>query len=142
MSRKYVWATFMLMLCACVQQASATGDLIDVTKKTQAKVGIDYKLVAERVDSQAVLVTMEIPLNGKLKGLRSVSMSIGKGRPQVAARLFTEHADNGSLIVRFQVSPEMANKCYVNLTTPGDPPKGMSYLVYAVELKGYVTGRK
>jgi hypothetical protein len=141
MVKKIALITTILMLCACIQQAFAMGELIVVTKQTQAKLGLKFTLVAERVDKEAVLVQMEVPREGKLKTLRSVSMRIGSGRPIVAATLQTTPGKNGSWVVSFQVSPEMADKCSVDLIVPSEGG-GMEYLVYAVEIKGYVTARK
>jgi hypothetical protein len=138
MAKKYVWIT-MLLLCACLPHALAMGSLIEVTKATQAKLGLKYTLVAERVDAEAVLVRMEISRQGKLKNLRSVSMRIGTGRPQVAATLQTTPGKKDSWIVSFQLSPELADRCFIDLIVPSD---SLSYEVYAVELKGYVTDRK
>jgi len=140
MAKKLIWATTILMLCASVQQAFAMGELIVVTKQTQARLGLKFTLVAERVDKEAVLVQMEVPREGKLKTLRSVSMRIGPGRPIVAATLQTTPGKNGAWVVSFQVSPEMADKCSVDLVVPTGG--GIEYVVYAVELKGYVTARK
>ena len=103
------------------------------------KLGLDFTLDAERVDAEAVLVRMEIQRTGKLKNLRSVSMRIGSGRPLVAATLQTTPGKKGSWVVTFQVSPELADKCSVDLIVP---VAGRTYLVYAVELKGYVKDRK
>ena len=141
MARKLFWVTVMLLVCACacIQHASAMGSLIEVTKETQAKLGLNYTLVADRVDDEAVLVRMEIPRTGKLKTLRSVSMRIGSGRPLVAATLQTTPGKNGSWVVSFQVSPDLADKCSIDLIVPSD---GLTYEVYAVEVKGYVTARK
>lgn len=142
MAKKFIWATAILMLCACIQQAFAMGELIVVTKQTQSKLGLKYTLVAERVNKEVVMVQVEIPREGKLKELRTVSMTIGQGsgRPIVAATLQTTPGKKGSWVVSFQVSPEMADKCSVDLVVPTGG--GMEYVVYAVELKGYVTARK
>ncbi len=138
MAKKVAWITVTLMICACIQHAFAMGAVISVTKQTQAKLGLNFKLVAERVDAEAVLVRMEIPRKGKLKGLRSVNLRIGSGRPLVAATLQTTPGENGSWIVSFQVAPDLADKSSVDLVGPYE---GLSYVVYAVELKGYVTDR-
>ena len=140
MARKFAWLIVLLLLCASTQQAFALGELISVTKATQAKLGLNYTLVADRVDTEAVLVSMEIPRKGKLKSLRSVSMRIGNGRPIVAATLQTRPGKDGAWVVSFQVSPELAAKCSVDLIVPSDG--GMEYLVYAVEIQGYITSRK
>jgi hypothetical protein len=139
MAKMFVWVTMLLLLCACLQQTFAEGGHIAVTKETQARLGLDFTLVAERVDAEAVLVSMEIPRKGKLKNLRSVRMRIGQGRPLVAATLQTTPGKNDSWVVSFQLSPDLAAKCSIDLTTT---PIGLSYAVYAVELKGYVTDRK
>ena len=101
--------------------------------------GLNYTLIAERVDAEAVLVQIEIPREGKLKNLRSVSMRIGPERPLVAATLQTTPGKNGSWVVSFQLSPDLADKCSIDLI---DPSSGRTYVVYAVELKGYITDRK
>lgn len=139
MAKKVLCVTILLMLCACIQRASAMGEVVSVTKETQLKLGLDFTLDAERVDAEAVLVRMEIQRTGKLKNLRSVSMRIGSGRPLVAATLQTTPGKKGSWVVTFQVSPELADKCSVDLIVP---VAGRTYLVYAVELKGYVKDRK
>jgi hypothetical protein len=116
------------------------GSVTAVTKQTQAKLGLNFTLVADRVDDEAVLVRMEIPREGKLKHLRSVSLRIGPGRPLVAATLQTTPGKNGSWVVSFQLCPDLADKCSIDLIVPSDP---LPYEVYyAVELKGYVTDRK
>jgi hypothetical protein len=142
MAKRFVWIMMVLMLCACLQQVFAMGEVAVVTRETQAKLGLNFTLVAERVDSEAVLVRMEIPRKGKLKNLRSVSMRIGSGRPLVSAPLQTSPGKNGSWVVTFQVAPAMAEKCSIDLNTPYDPPSLRSYLIYSVALKGYVTDRK
>ena len=141
MVKKFVWVAFTLVFCACLQHAFAMGELMVVTKETQAKLGLKYTLVAARVDDEAVLVQIEIPRKGKLKTLRSVSMRIGNGRPKVAATLQTTTGKNGSWTAAFQVSPDLAESCYIDLVVPS-PQSGMEYVVYAVELKGYVKARK
>jgi hypothetical protein len=142
MAKKLVLVTMVLMLCACIQQAFAMGELIVVTKQTQAKLGLKFTLVAERVDKEAVLVQMEVPREGKLKTLRSVSMTIGQGSgsPMLHAALHTTPGKNGSWSATFQLSPELADKCSVDLVVPN--VGGVEYVVYAVQLKGYVTDRK
>ena len=147
MARKFVCVTMMLLLCACIQHAFALGSgrplvagtLVEVTKETQAKLGLNFTLVAERVDAEAVLVSLEIPRTGKLKNLRSVKMRIGSGRPLVSASLQTTPGKNGSWIVSFQLSPELADKCSIDLIGPYE---GLSYYIYAIAVKGYVTARK
>ena len=139
MAKKLVWVTMGLLLCACVQHAFAMGEVVSVTKETQARLGLHFTLVAERVDAEAVLVRMEIPRKGKLKNLRSVNMRIGSGRPLIDATLQTTPGKEGSWVVSFQLSPDLADKCSVDLIGPYE---GLSYVVYAVELKGYVTVRK
>ena len=136
MTKNFCCVVMLLLLCACVKPALAMGELITVTKETQAQLGLNYTLVAERIDTQAVLVQMEIPRTGKLKNIRSVSMRIGEGRPIVAAALQTTPGKNGSWIVSFQVSPDLAEKCSIDLIIPSAM---RTYEVYAVELKGYMT---
>ncbi len=138
MSRRFVSTAIMLMLCTCIQSAFALGIVVIVTKETQAKLGLDYKLVAERVDAEAVLVRMEIPRTGKLKDITGVRMRIGPGRPIVAATLQTTTSKDGVWVVSFQLSPALAEKCSIDLV---GPMKDRSYGVYSIELKGYVTAR-
>ena len=140
MAKKLVWLMAALLLLARPPQALAMGSLITVTKETQSKLGLNYTLVADRADAEAVLVRMEIPRKGKLKTLRSVSMRIGTGRPRVSATLQTTPGKDGSWVVSFQLAPALTEECWVDLIVPSDEP--MSYEVYAVELKGYVTDRK
>ena len=118
------------------------GELILVTKQTQAKLGLKYTLTAERVNKEVVMVHVEIPREGKLKELRSVSMTIGQGSgsPMLHAALQTTPGKNGSWSATFQLSPELADKCSVDLLVPN--VGGVEYVVYAVQLKGYVTARK
>ena len=138
-NKKFVWVVVILMVCVCIRHAFAMGEVMYVTKETQAKLGLKFTLVADRVDDEAVLVSMEIPRKGKLKDLRSVSMRVGEGRPMVNATLQTTPTKNGSWAVSFQLSPELADKGYVDLIVPSEP---LTYLVYAVEIKGYVKARK
>ncbi|HLK58173.1 MAG TPA: hypothetical protein VKU00_16520 [Chthonomonadaceae bacterium] len=139
MAKKCVWIAMILVLCACIQQSFAMGELIEVTKENQAELGLNYTLVADRVDAEAVLVSMEIPRKGKLKDLRSVSMRVGSGRPLVAAPLQTSPGKDGSWVITFQLAPNLADKCSVDLIVP---VSGRTYVVYAVQLKGYVKDRK
>ena len=140
MAKKFVWLVAALLLLARPPQAFAMGSVTTVTKETQSKLGLNYTLIADRADAEAVLVRMEIPRKGKLKTLRSVSMRIGAGRPRVAATLQTTPGKDGSWVVSFQLSPALAEDCSIDLIVPSQDP--MSYEVYAVELKGYVTDRK
>jgi len=136
MAKRIVCVTVALMLCVCLQRAIAMGEGITVTKETQGRLGLNYALIADRVDDKAVLVRMEIPRKGKLKDLRSVTMNIGEGRPIVSATLQTTPGKNGSWVVSFQLSPELADKCSIELILPSSEP--LTYMFYAVELKGYV----
>lgn len=147
MTRKFTWVTVLLLLCVCVQQAFAEGALIRVTKENQARLGLRYTLSAERVSPEVVLVQMEIPREGKLKKLRGVSMSIGKtkaldnGSPILAAPLQTRPGKDGAWVVSFQLASDLADRCSVDLNVPEDA-SGVSYEIYGVEIKGYITDRK
>ncbi len=147
MARKLIWALIVLMMCASIPHAFAMSELINVTKETQAKLGVAFTLSAVRVSETAVLVRMEIPKQGKLKHLKRVTMDIGTylpgvgSSPQVSADLATTPGNNGSLMVSFQLSPEMADKCSI-LLGPLDPAVPMSSEYYSVELKGYVMNSK
>jgi hypothetical protein len=140
MAKMFVGVAVLLMLCVCIQPAFALGSVIIVTRETQAKLGLNYTLVADRVDAEAVLVRMEIPRNGKLKDLRSVKMRIGSGRPLVSATLQTTPGKDGVWVVSFQLTPDLADKCSIDLILPSKD--ALTYEVYGVELKGYVTARK
>ncbi len=145
MARKFAWITVLLMVCACIRFAFAMGEVVIVTKETQAKLGLNFSLEAERVSKEVVLVRVEVPREGKLKALRSVGMSIGKtkafenGSPMLSAQLQTTPGKNGSWVATFQLAPELADKCSVDLNVP---ESDRTYTIYAVELKGYVTDRK
>jgi hypothetical protein len=139
MASRLVWGAALLLLCACARGALAMGSVVVVTRQTQARLGLTYTLVADRVDDAAVLVKMSIAREGKLAALRSVRLRIGPGRPIVAAPLQTTPRRDGSWEVSFQVSPALAEKSWVDLTVPTGGP---AYTVYAVELKGYVTARQ
>ena len=121
------------------------GGLVPVTKATQAKEGLIFTLTAERVSPEVVMVQMEIPREGKLKALRSVGMSLGKtkafesGSPALSAQLQTTTGPNNSWVAHFQLTPELADRCTVDLNVPSGP---MWYVIYAVEVKGYITDRK
>ncbi len=147
MAKKFVWVLIALMLLARMPQAFALSELITVTKTTQAKLGAKFTLSAVRVSDTAVLVRMEIPKEGKLRDLKRVTMDIGtyspgvSSSPQVSADLETTPGKNGSLVVTFQLSPELVDKCSIRLG-PLAPAIPMSYVYYAVELKGYITVRK
>ena len=140
MAKILVGVMMALLLLARLPQAFAMGSVTTVTKETQTKLGLNYTLIADRADAEAVLVRMEIPRKGKFKTLRSVSMRIGTGRPRVAATLQTTPGKDGSWVVSFQLSSALADECSIDLIVPSEDP--MSYEVYAVELKGYVTDRK
>ena len=146
MAKKFVLATIaltiLMMLCLCVQHTSAMSEGIFVTKETQAQLGLNYTLAADRVDDKAVLVRMEIPTKGKLKDLKRVNMTIGQGRPLVSAALQTTPGKNGCLVVSFRLSPDLADKCSIDLVTTRPTAILSNEFFYAVELKGYVTVRK
>jgi hypothetical protein len=124
------------------------GYVIKVTKQTQAKEGLNYTLEARRVSPEAVLVSMEIPREGKLKDVRSVTMSIRPHLPPtngpvsysplVSATLQTTESKSGVWSVSFQLSSELADRCSVNLLIP-DGPGRRGYFYYAVEIKEYIT---
>ena len=141
MSKKFVWVMIALMLFARTPHAFALRELISVTRETQASQGVDFTLSAVRVDDTAVIVRMEIPKKGKLINLKTVTMNIGTGRPLVHADLETTPGKDGSLVVSFQLSPELADKCDIFLG-PLAPDIPTTSVYYAVQLKGYVTVRK
>jgi hypothetical protein len=122
------------------------GFIISVTKQTQAKEGLNYSLTARRVSPEVVMVTMEIPREGKLKDVRRATMSIRPNLPPsngpvsysplVSAPLQTTEDKKGVWTVSFQLASELAERCSVDLLMP-EGPRG--YFHYAVELKGYIT---
>ena len=124
------------------------GFVIAVTKQTQAREGLSYTLEARRVSPEVVMVTMEIPREGKLKDVRSVTMEIRPHLPKtngpvsysplVSAILQTTEAKKGVWTVSFQLAAELAERCSVNLLIPGGPGR-KGYFYYAVELKEYIT---
>ena len=70
-------------------------------------------------------------------------MSVGSGSPEVSADLQMSPGKNGSVVVAFQLSPALADKCDISLVLPTVPVEPMNYeYFYAVALKGYVTVRK
>ena len=109
--------------------------------------GVEFTLTAERASDTAVVVRMEIPGTGKLKDLKSVTMDIGdykagvSASPLLTAALETVPGKKGSVVVTFQLAPELAEKCSIRLG-PLFPAEPMAYEYYSVELKGYVTTRK
>lgn len=147
MTKKFLWLLIVLILFAQIPPAFALSELIAVTKETQAELGVPFTLSAVRVSETAVLVRMEIPRTGKLKDLQRVTLDIGTYPPGVAtsplvsADLATTPGKNGSLVVSFQLSPEMADKCSIRLG-PLAPAIPMSSEYYSVELSGFVTDNK
>jgi len=141
MKKRLMGMMVVVMLCACLRSAFAMGSVTVVTKDNQAELGFDYTLVAERISDKAVLVQMEIFREGKLKDLRSVKLTIGQGEgtPLLSAPLQTKPGKGGAWLVSFQLSPELADQCSIDLTVPSAP---RTYEIYAAELKGYVTDRK
>ena len=122
------------------------GYVIKVTKQTQAKEGLNYTLEARRVSPEAVLVSMEIPREGKLKDMSRVTMSIRpilppspsrpvSYSPLVSAPLLVTVVKNGVWSVAFQLASELAERCSVDLLIP----KTFEYFSYSVELKEYIT---
>ncbi|MBB6048765.1 hypothetical protein [Armatimonas rosea] len=122
------------------------GYVIRVTKQTQAKEGLNYTLEARRVSPEAVLVSMEIPREGKLKDMSHVTMDIRPNLPPtngpvsysplVSAPLLVTVGKNGAWSVSFQLASELAERCSVDLLIPKGP---RGYFYYAVELKEYIT---
>ncbi len=124
------------------------GYVISVTKQTQAREGLNYTLEARRVSPEAVLVSMEIPREGKLKNMRSVTMSIRpllspshsgpvSYSPLVSAPLQTTEDKKGVWSVSFQLASELAEQCSVDILIPRGPVR--DYFYYAVQLKEYIT---
>jgi hypothetical protein len=109
-----------------------------VTKATQKELGLTYDLLAEKV-GDVVLVSMEIPKDGKLKELESASFSMSEGSrtPLYVPMAMTEK--KGVVSLRFQVGTEHVEKCSVGLYLK---MHGRSGEFYAVMLKDYVTERK
>jgi hypothetical protein len=129
------------VLCLGIQQAIAMGSLVRVTKKNQADNGLKFTLTAEKLNAEVVSVQIVIPSEGKLKNVRSVSISLGSGNgsPQLHAPLQVTPDKSGAVTGMFQLSPELAEKCSIDLVTP---MTGRTYTVYSIELKGYVVERK
>ena len=135
------------LLMVAIPKAFAMHEVIVVTKATQIKMGVKFTLTAQRVSDTAIIVRMEIPKEGKLKELKRVTLDIGDYKPGapsspwVSVDLHTSPGKNGSLIVSFQLSPEMADKCSIDLG-PLDPAIPESLVYYSVQFKGYITKRK
>lgn len=142
MIKKLLIVTIMLMLGVCARQTLAMGSVKEVTKENQIKLELNFTIIAERVSDDVVLVSMEIPRKGKLKRVRSVSLSIGGGVLSLAATLETSTGKNGARAVAFQLSNELANKCRIHLIVPDGLRVSRTYGIYAIELKGYVKDRK
>jgi hypothetical protein len=135
-------ATAVLMV-AWVQHASAMTRGYLVTKATQEAFGVDFTLSAVLLSKEAISVRMEIPKKGKLQNLKSVTMRIGQGSPLVLAKLEAKPNKEGVLIVAFQIAPDLADKCSIDLVVPNVPATARDYEhFYAVELNGYVTDGK
>ena len=143
MAKRLIWVLVVLMLLARTPRAFAMSELILVTRDNQAKVGVQFSLSAEQVSETAVIFRMEIPRKGKLKELRRVNLDIGDYKPgvgsspTVSANLETTEGRGGSLIVSFQLSPQMAEQGSILLgpLTPLTPTTEY----YSVELKSYIT---
>lgn len=132
-----------VLLLASLQRAFAMSEGVFVTKATQGQSGLDFTLSAVRLSPQAISVRMEIPKTGKLQNLKAVRMTIGQGTPLLWSTLEAKPNDKGVLIVAFQIAPELADKCSIDLVVPNVPATAIDYEhFYAVELKGYVTDRK
>ncbi len=58
----------------------------------------------------------------------------------VSANLETIAGENGSVVVRFQISPDLADECSISLFVR-DPDEAGEHF-YAVQLDGYVTDKK
>src|SRR5258708_4400947 len=132
MTKKFALMLTTALLLAGIPRAFALGELMLVTKENQARIGVKFTLSAARVSDTSVAVQMEIPKEGKLKDLKKVTMDIGDYKPGVAtspmvsANLETKPGKNGSLLVSFYLSPEMADKCSI-LLGPIEPAPPGSY---------------
>lgn len=148
MKKRLAGLMIAAMMFACIPHAFANSEFISVTKETQAKLGLKFTLSAVRVSETAVLVRMEIPKEGKLKDLKRVTMTIGTGTigtagsPLVSATLQTTPGKKNSWVVSFQLSPDLADKCSIDLVVLNPAAALPNESFYAVELKGYVTDRK
>ncbi len=147
MAKKFVWVMIALLVFTRIPHASSESLVMTVTKKTQAELGLNYTLSAVRASDTAVLVQMEIPKGSKLKTLKRVNLHIATGNPLggsplLSADLQTTPGKNGSVVVTFQLSPELADKCFLELITTSPPATLSSEEFYAVELKGYITDKK
>jgi hypothetical protein len=147
MKKMFASALIVFALLAGLPRAFAIGHLILVTKENQASLGVKFTLTALKVSDTAVSVDMEIPKQSKLKDLKKVTMDIGDYKagvatsPMVLVNLETKPGKDGSIMVSFQLSPEMVDKCSI-LLGPVEPAPPGSYAVYSVYVKSYVTTKK
>jgi hypothetical protein len=140
MLKKYLCIFLVMILCACVNRSLAMGEVMEVTKENQAKLGLVFTLTADRLSPKVVLVSMEIPRSGKLKEITGVNLTIGhNGSPALEAALRTRPGKDGAWAVNFQLSAALADECSIDLTVP---QQSETYLIYSVALKGYVKDRK
>jgi hypothetical protein len=96
-----------------------------VTKQTQSHYGLKFALSAIKESSEAVVVQMTVPKEGK-----QILLQTG---------IETRSDASGATIISFQISPDLADKYHLNLFTE----ISHGYATYfSVELKGYVTGKK
>lgn len=134
----------VIALSVCAPSVFALRGVMLVTKDTQAKLGLVFTLIAEKKSEDVVIIDMEIPRKGKLKSLHSVDLNLGtpSGYPAISAPLQTKTGKNGAWLVRLQLSPEMAEKCSLDLSADAPPTAGVEGIVYSVAIKTYIAAKK
>lgn len=143
MKQRWMVMVAVAMVMACVRPTGAMSEGYVVTKATQGEIGVEFTLSAVRLSKAAISVEMAIPVKGKLQHLKSVELRIGQGAPLLSATLEAKPDKNGTRVVQFQIAPELAEKCSIDLVVATVPVNGLDYEhFYAVELKGYITAAK
>jgi len=109
-----------------------------VTKATQKELELEYELSAIR-EPEAVIVSMTITKDGKLKDLRQVRLSIlaeNQKNYLILAPLEMSQIE-GRVRVSAQLDPELAGKATLELVVE----EGRSEFYYAVRINDYITER-
>ena len=109
-----------------------------VTKATQKEFELEYDLSAVR-EPEAVIISMTISKDGKLRDLRQVRLSIladNKKNFLIRAPLEMSELD-GRVRVSAQLDPELAANASLDLVVE----EGRSEYYYAVSVAGYITDR-
>ena len=129
----------VVVLVAFPKASSARGLGKLVTKATQKELELEYELSAIR-EPGAVIISMAIPKDGKLKELRQVRLSIlAKNRKNylILAPLEMRQVDD-RIQVSAQLDPELAEKATLELVVQ----EGRTEFFYSVRISDYISERK